>query len=74
MLENNYLIFLFLFTAKQCFVFNMVIALQALTEECVLTKFEKTRCALLESLHQLEETLPEAINSQVFTGHVQMYF
>ncbi|XP_040255303.1 U-box domain-containing protein 7 isoform X2 [Aegilops tauschii subsp. strangulata] len=38
---------------------------KALTAECVLTKFEKGRCALLESLHQLEETLPEAINSQI---------
>ncbi|XP_037486129.1 U-box domain-containing protein 6-like [Triticum dicoccoides] len=37
----------------------------ALTAECVLTKFEKARCALLESLHQLEETLPEAIDSQI---------
>ncbi|KAM0873235.1 hypothetical protein ACQ4PT_038262 [Festuca glaucescens] len=37
----------------------------ALTAECVLTKFEKARYALLESLHQLEETLPEAFNSQI---------
>ncbi|XP_044966969.1 U-box domain-containing protein 7-like [Hordeum vulgare subsp. vulgare] len=37
----------------------------ALTAECVFTKFEKARCALLESLHQLEETLPEAINTQI---------
>ncbi|KAM0911866.1 hypothetical protein ACQ4PT_013213 [Festuca glaucescens] len=42
----------------------------ALTAECVLTKFEKARYALLESLHQLEETLPEAFNSQVITGHI----
>ena len=55
------------------FVLNMVTALpalQALTAEGVLTKFEKARYALLECLHQLEETLPEAFNSQVFTGHV----
>jgi hypothetical protein len=52
------------------FVLNMITVLQALTAECVLTKFEKARYALLESLHQLEETLPEAFNSQVFTGHV----
>ncbi|CAM0904079.1 unnamed protein product [Alopecurus aequalis] len=37
----------------------------ALTAECILTKFEKARYALLESLHQLEETLPEAFNSQI---------
>jgi hypothetical protein len=55
------------------FVLNMVTVLQALTAECVLTKFEKARYALLESLHQLEETLPEAFNSQVITGHVQTY-
>uniref|UniRef100_J3LZ43 RING-type E3 ubiquitin transferase n=1 Tax=Oryza brachyantha TaxID=4533 RepID=J3LZ43_ORYBR len=37
----------------------------ALTTENVITKFEKARYALLESLHQLEETLPEATSSQI---------
>ncbi|KAL5213599.1 hypothetical protein ABZP36_002751 [Zizania latifolia] len=37
----------------------------ALTAENVLTKFEKARYALLESLHQLEETLPDATSSQI---------
>ncbi|KAF0891751.1 hypothetical protein E2562_010948 [Oryza meyeriana var. granulata] len=37
----------------------------ALTAENVLTKFEKAKYALLESLHQLEETLPEATSSQI---------
>ncbi|KQJ83284.1 U-box domain-containing protein 7-like [Brachypodium distachyon] len=37
----------------------------ALSAECALSKFEKARDALLESLHQLEETLPEAIDSQI---------
>lgn len=36
----------------------------AVTAECVLTKFEKARQALLESLHQVEETIPEAIYSK----------
>jgi hypothetical protein len=38
---------------------------QAVTAECVLTKFENARHALLESLHQVEETIPEAIGSKV---------
>ena len=46
-----------------CFLLNT--ALQAVTAECVHTKFEKARLALLESLHQVEETIPEAINSKV---------
>uniref|UniRef100_I1PMI2 RING-type E3 ubiquitin transferase n=1 Tax=Oryza glaberrima TaxID=4538 RepID=I1PMI2_ORYGL len=37
----------------------------AFTAENVLAKFEKARYALLESLHQLEETLPEAASSQI---------
>uniref|UniRef100_A0A0E0KS58 RING-type E3 ubiquitin transferase n=1 Tax=Oryza punctata TaxID=4537 RepID=A0A0E0KS58_ORYPU len=37
----------------------------AFTAENVLAKFEKARYALLESLHQLEETLPEATSSQI---------
>ncbi|XP_062184920.1 U-box domain-containing protein 6-like [Phragmites australis] len=37
----------------------------AVTAECVLTKFEKARQALLESLHQVEETIPEAIYSKI---------
>jgi len=40
-------------------------ALQAATAESVLTKFENSRQALLESLHQVEETIPEAIGSKV---------
>jgi len=39
--------------------------LQAATAESVLTKFENSRQALLESLHQVEETIPEAIGSKV---------
>ncbi|XP_062225998.1 U-box domain-containing protein 6-like isoform X2 [Phragmites australis] len=38
---------------------------KAVTAECVHTKFEKARLALLESLHQVEETIPEAINSKI---------
>ncbi|CAL5026759.1 unnamed protein product [Urochloa decumbens] len=37
----------------------------AVTAECVLTKFENSRHALLESLHQVEETIPEAIGSKI---------
>ncbi|KAL5216263.1 hypothetical protein ABZP36_007664 [Zizania latifolia] len=36
----------------------------ALTAENVLTRFEKARYELLESLHRLEETLPDATTSQ----------
>jgi hypothetical protein len=38
---------------------------QAVTAEHVLTKFENSRQGLLESLHQVEETIPEAVGSQV---------
>jgi hypothetical protein len=38
---------------------------QAVTAECVLTKFENSRQGLLESLHQVEETIPEAVGSKV---------
>ncbi|KAL6652490.1 hypothetical protein ACP70R_011415 [Stipagrostis hirtigluma subsp. patula] len=37
----------------------------AVTGQCVLTKFEKARQALLDSLHQVEETIPEAIYSKI---------
>ncbi|CAN6239933.1 unnamed protein product [Urochloa humidicola] len=37
----------------------------AVTAECVLTKFENSRHALLESLHQVEETIPEAVGSKI---------
>uniref|UniRef100_A0A0D9W6I6 RING-type E3 ubiquitin transferase n=1 Tax=Leersia perrieri TaxID=77586 RepID=A0A0D9W6I6_9ORYZ len=37
----------------------------ALTADNVLAKFVKARYALLECLHQLEETLPEASSSQI---------
>ncbi|TVU15464.1 hypothetical protein EJB05_38985 [Eragrostis curvula] len=37
----------------------------AATAGRVLTKFEKARQALLESLHQVEETVPDGINSKI---------
>ncbi|CAN6235443.1 unnamed protein product [Urochloa humidicola] len=37
----------------------------AVTAECVLKNFENSRHALLESLHQVEGTIPEAIGSKI---------
>lgn len=47
----------------QCALLNTVF--QAFTSEYVLTKFENSRQALLESLHQVEEMIPEATDSKV---------
>nr|CAB3487451.1 unnamed protein product [Digitaria exilis] len=47
----------------QCILLNIV--LQAFTSEYVLTKFENSRQALLDSLHQVEEMIPEAIDSKI---------
>nr|CAB3484930.1 unnamed protein product [Digitaria exilis] len=47
----------------QCILLNTV--LQAFTSEYVLTKFENSRQALLDSLHQVEEMIPEAIDSKI---------
>ncbi|ONM16485.1 U-box domain-containing protein 6-like isoform X1 [Zea mays] len=38
---------------------------KAVTAESVLTKFENSRQGLLESLHQVEETIPEAVGSKI---------
>ena len=58
--ENNFSWTFFIF---ECNVFNT--EFQAVTAEYVLIKFENSRQGLLESLHQVEETIPEAVGSKV---------
>jgi hypothetical protein len=63
---------LFVIIEIQNFILTHPNCMQAFTAENVLAKFEKARYALLESLHQLEETLPEAASSQVATGYTRI--
>lgn len=39
--------------------------MQAITGDSVLTKFEKARCALEDSLRRVEDIVPQSIGCQV---------
>ena len=62
-LGRELLLMNFLYFRMQCVLLNT--EFQAVTAEYVLTKFENSRQGLLESLHQVEETIPEAVGSKV---------
>jgi hypothetical protein len=62
-LGREQLLMSFLYFRMQCVLLST--EFQAVTAEHVLTKFENSRQGLLESLHQVEETIPEAVGSQV---------
>lgn len=44
--------------------------MQAITGDSVLSKFEKTRCALEDSLRRVEDIVPQSIGCQVLAVYV----
>lgn len=57
----------FFFNKKIFCVFNScsTLIMQAITGDSVFSKFEKTRCALEDSLRRVEDIVPQSIGCQV---------
>lgn len=48
-----------------CITENLLFIIQAITGDSVLLKFEKARCALMDSLRRVEDIVPQSIGCQV---------
>lgn len=47
------------------FTNGIVFLMQAITGDSVLLKFEKAKCALIDSLRRVEDIVPQSIGCQV---------
>lgn len=54
-------------------VANLLFMFQAITGDSVLSKFEKARIALMDSLRRVEDIVPQSIGCQVIVLLVSCY-